>query len=66
MVETGYIEEGVRTPPSSMPGGWRSSAGGVYKLRYSHPLCGDSSAVLVLVPMGKLLIVNATLPTGGS
>lgn len=63
MVETGYTERGVKNKAASMPEGWRSG-GGVYKLHYSHPLCGDSSAALVCVPMGKLLIINATLTIG--
>ncbi|XP_073423592.1 F-box only protein 7 [Dendrobates tinctorius] len=64
MVETGYKEQGGTHKVSSMPEHWRSGDG-VYKLHYSHPLCGDSSAALVCVPMGKLLIINATLTIGG-
>ncbi|XP_069619250.1 F-box only protein 7 [Ranitomeya imitator] len=64
MVETGYKEQGVTHKVSSMPEDWRSGDG-VYKLHYSHPLCGDSSTALVCVPMGKLLIINATLTIGG-
>ncbi|XP_075711928.1 F-box only protein 7 isoform X2 [Rhinoderma darwinii] len=63
MVETGYTEQGAKNKAASMPEGWKSN-GGVYKLRYSHPLCGDSSAALVCVPMGKLVIINATLSIG--
>ncbi|XP_073506329.1 F-box only protein 7 isoform X2 [Phyllobates terribilis] len=64
MLETGYKEEGVTHKVSSMPMDWRSGDG-VYKLHYSHPLCGDSSAALLCVPMGKLLIINAALTIGG-
>ncbi|XP_056373600.1 F-box only protein 7 [Hyla sarda] len=63
MVETGYTVQGAKNKATPMPEGWRSSAG-IYKLHYSHPLCGDSSAALVCVPMGKLLIINATLTIG--
>ncbi|XP_066446263.1 F-box only protein 7 isoform X2 [Eleutherodactylus coqui] len=60
MVETGYTAQGVKNKVSAMPEGWKSS-GGIYKLHYSHPLCGDSSAALVCVPMGRLVVINATL-----
>ncbi|XP_044137139.1 F-box only protein 7 [Bufo gargarizans] len=63
MVETGYTEQGVKNKAAAMPEGWKSSSG-VYKLHYSHPLCGNSSAALVCVPMGKLVIINATLTIG--
>ncbi|KAM3926605.1 F-box only protein 7 isoform 1-T2 [Leptodactylus fuscus] len=61
MVETGYTEQGMKA--SSMPESWKSGSS-VYKLHYSHPLCGDSSAALFCLPMGKLIIINATLTIG--
>ncbi|XP_063785112.1 F-box only protein 7 [Pseudophryne corroboree] len=60
MLETGYVEQNVRSKVASMPEGWRRGDG-VYKLHYSHPLCGDSSTALSCVPMCGKLIVNATL-----
>ncbi|XP_040201587.1 F-box only protein 7 [Rana temporaria] len=60
MVETGYIVQGVEEEGASMPEGWRHSDG-IYKLRYAHPLCGDSSALLACMPMSKLLVINAAV-----
>ncbi|KAM5170735.1 F-box only protein 7 isoform 2-T2 [Mantella aurantiaca] len=60
MVEMGYIVQSVEGNCASMPQDWRHSDG-IYKLRYTHPLCGDSSALLACVPMSKLLVINATL-----
>lgn len=42
-----------------MPSGWRA-AGGLYKLQYSHPLCGNSLAQVVAVSMGQTLVINGT------
>ncbi|XP_069822742.1 F-box only protein 7 [Dendropsophus ebraccatus] len=64
MVETGYTVQGAKNKAATMPEDWKISHG-VYKLFYSHPLCGDSSAALVCMPMGKLLIINAALTIGG-
>ncbi|XP_069084024.1 F-box only protein 7 isoform X2 [Pleurodeles waltl] len=59
MLETGYLPQGSEGKAVSMPVTWRG--GGVYKLQYTHPLCNDGSATLTCVPMGNLLVVNATL-----
>ncbi len=40
-----------------MPAGWRS-AGGAYRLQYSHPLCENSVAMVVAVCMGPVLVIN--------
>ncbi|KAM4675103.1 F-box only protein 7 isoform 1-T2 [Discoglossus pictus] len=63
MLETGYLQQGADTKTMCMPEEWRN--GGVYKLSYSHPLCSEGSATLSCVPMGKLIIVNATLKING-
>ncbi|CAI9548950.1 unnamed protein product [Staurois parvus] len=60
MLETGYIVQGAEGKGASMPEGWRHSDG-IYKLRYAHPLCGDSSALLACMPMSKLLVINAAV-----
>ncbi|XP_040928419.1 F-box only protein 7 isoform X2 [Betta splendens] len=60
MLETGFVPQGHELKPSEMPAGWRS-AGGVYKLQYTHPLCENSLAMVVAVCMGAVLVVNATL-----
>ncbi|XP_075066540.1 F-box only protein 7 isoform X2 [Mixophyes fleayi] len=60
MLETGYVEQNLRTKVMSMPEGWRRGDG-VYNLHYSHPLCGESTASLVCVPMCKQVIINASL-----
>ncbi|XP_039997811.1 F-box only protein 7 isoform X2 [Xiphias gladius] len=60
MLETGFIPQGCELKPGEMPGGWRS-AGGVYKLQYTHPLCENSLAMVVAVCMGPVLVINATL-----
>jgi len=43
--------------PSEMPADWRTPAG-VYRLQYSHPLCGSSRAVVLCVSMGPLVVIN--------
>lgn len=60
MLETGFIPQGWELKPEEMPGGWRS-AGGVYKLQYTHPLCENSLTMVVAVCMGPMLVINATL-----
>ncbi|KAG7454435.1 hypothetical protein MATL_G00259730 [Megalops atlanticus] len=60
MMETGFIPEGTDERPGEMPAGWRA-AGGVYRLQYAHPLCEHSLAVMVAVPMGNMLVINASL-----
>ncbi|XP_031995905.1 F-box only protein 7 isoform X2 [Hylobates moloch] len=59
MLESGYIPLGTEAKALSMPEKWKSS--GVYKLQYMHPLCEGSSATLTCVPLGNLIVVNATL-----
>lgn len=39
-----------------MPEKWRGN--GVYKLQYTHPLCGEGSAGLTCVPLGDLIAIN--------
>ncbi|KAF7651803.1 hypothetical protein LDENG_00105120 [Lucifuga dentata] len=60
MLETGFTPQGCELKPGEMPGGWRA-AGSVYQLQYTHPLCESSLAVVLAVPMGALLVINATL-----
>ncbi|XP_023673553.2 F-box only protein 7 isoform X1 [Paramormyrops kingsleyae] len=60
MLETGFVPQNAEGKPSEMPPGWRAE-GGVYRLRYSHPLCEQSLATLAAVPMGSRLVINATL-----
>ncbi|OCT58156.1 F-box protein 7 L homeolog isoform X1 [Xenopus laevis] len=59
MLETGYLHKGAETKALCMPRDWRS--GGAYRLHYTHPLCAEVSATLVCLPMGKLVIINATM-----
>nr|XP_012628249.1 F-box only protein 7 isoform X1 [Microcebus murinus] len=59
MLESGYIPQGTEAKAVSMPERWKSS--GVYKLQYTHPLCEGGSAALTCVPLGNLIVVNATL-----
>ncbi|XP_004675769.1 PREDICTED: F-box only protein 7 isoform X1 [Condylura cristata] len=59
MLESGYIPQGTEAKAVSMPENWKS--GGVYKLQYTHPLCEDGCAALTCVPLGTLVVVNATL-----
>lgn len=59
MLESGYISQGTEAKAVSMPEAWKS--GGVYKLQYAHPLCEGGSAALTCVPLGALMVVNATL-----
>lgn len=59
MLESGYIPQGTETKTISMPENWKS--GGVYKLQYTHPLCEGGSAALTCVPLGNLVVINATL-----
>ncbi|XP_074082884.1 F-box only protein 7 [Macrotis lagotis] len=59
MLESGFIPLGTEAKAMSMPEKWRS--GGVYKLQYTHPLCEDGTAALTCVPLGSLIVINATL-----
>ncbi|XP_025254505.1 F-box only protein 7 isoform X1 [Theropithecus gelada] len=59
MLESGYMPQGIEAKALSMPEKWKLS--GVYKLQYMHPLCEGSSATLTCVPLGNLIVVNATL-----
>uniref|UniRef100_A0A3P9K2U2 F-box protein 7 n=1 Tax=Oryzias latipes TaxID=8090 RepID=A0A3P9K2U2_ORYLA len=49
--------EGCVMKPAEMPAGWRSSST-TYRLQYTHPLCGSSSASVVGVVMGPQLVIN--------
>eukprot|EP00063_Salmo_salar_P070751 XP_014045586.1 PREDICTED: F-box only protein 7-like [Salmo salar] len=60
MVETGFLCQGSEGRPGEMPAGWRAP-GGLYRLQYAHPLCDDSLAMVLAVPMGPILVINATL-----
>ncbi|XP_018109880.1 uncharacterized protein LOC495987 isoform X2 [Xenopus laevis] len=59
MLETGYLQKGAESKALCMPQDWRS--GGAYRLHYTHPLCAQVSATLACLPMGKLVIINATM-----
>ncbi|KFP84963.1 F-box only protein 7, partial [Acanthisitta chloris] len=59
MMETGYVPQGTEAKAVSMPEKWRGN--GVYKLQYTHPLCEEGSAGLICVPLGDLVVINATL-----
>ncbi|XP_008578864.1 PREDICTED: F-box only protein 7 isoform X1 [Galeopterus variegatus] len=59
MLESGYKPQGTEAKAVSMPERWKSS--GVYKLQYTHPLCEGGSAALTCLPLGNLIVVNATL-----
>ncbi|XP_078076130.1 F-box only protein 7 [Mustelus asterias] len=59
MLEAGYIPQGIRLKGSQMPEKWKNE--GLYRLQYSHFLCEDGSATLSCIPMGNLVVVNATL-----
>lgn len=48
---------GCELNTGEMPAGWRS-AGGVYKLQYTHPLCDHSLVTVVTVCMGPVLVIN--------
>ncbi|XP_066116039.1 F-box only protein 7 isoform X1 [Saccopteryx bilineata] len=62
MLETGYIPQGTEAKALSMPENWRA---GVYRLQYTHPLCEGGSAVLTCVPLGNMVVINATLKING-
>lgn len=59
MLESGYIPQGTEAKTMSMPESWKS--GGVYKLQYMHPLCEGGAVALTCVPLGNLVVINATL-----
>lgn len=54
-----FIPQGTEAKAMSMPESWKS--GGVYKLQYTHPLCEGGAAALTCVPLGNLVVINATL-----
>ncbi|XP_068859025.1 F-box only protein 7 isoform X1 [Aphelocoma coerulescens] len=58
-LEEGYVPQGIEAKAVSMPEKWRGN--GIYKLQYTHPLCGEGSAGLTCVPLGELIAINATL-----
>ncbi|XP_064417683.1 F-box only protein 7 isoform X2 [Latimeria chalumnae] len=59
MLETGYLSKDTEMKAVAMPGKWKDA--GFYKLCYTHPLCEDGSVTVACIPMGKFLVVNATL-----
>ncbi|XP_076862986.1 F-box only protein 7 [Brachyhypopomus gauderio] len=65
LLETGFLPQGCDVKTGEMPSGWRA-AGGVYRLQYTHPLCENSTALVVAVPMGQTLVLNATLKTSSA
>ncbi|XP_063072877.1 F-box only protein 7 [Engraulis encrasicolus] len=65
MLESGFIPQGSEgRGGGEMPSGWRV-AGAMYRLQYTHPLCENSLAVVVSVPMAAVLVTNATLKMNG-
>nr|XP_030118982.1 F-box only protein 7 isoform X3 [Taeniopygia guttata] len=58
-LEEGYVPQGIEAKAVFMPEKWRGN--GVYKLQYTHPLCGEGCAGLTCVPLGDLIAINATL-----
>ncbi|XP_074554086.1 F-box only protein 7 [Halichoeres trimaculatus] len=60
MLETGFIPQDSGLKSGEMPAGWRS-AGGLYKLHYTHPLCEDTLVSVLAVRMGPVLAINAIL-----
>lgn len=60
MLETGFMPQDYETKSGEMPDGWRA-AGSVYKLKYTHPLCEGSLTMVTAVPMGHVLVINATM-----
>lgn len=65
MLETGFQPQESDRRTGEMPVGWRAP-GGMYRLQYTHPLCENSLAVIVSVPMGSMLVLNATLKMNGT
>ncbi|KAM9084331.1 LOW QUALITY PROTEIN: F-box only protein 7-like [Megaptera novaeangliae] len=59
VLASGYIPQGTEAKAVSTLENWRS--GGVYKLQYTHPLCEGGSAAVTCVPLGNLIVINATL-----
>ncbi|XP_072123791.1 F-box only protein 7 [Mobula birostris] len=59
MLEAGYIPQDSNLNIVQMPENWKN--GGLYRLQYNHTLCEDGSATLSCIPMGNLVVVNATL-----
>lgn len=60
MVETGFLPQDAEGREGEMPSSWRA-AGGVYRFQYTHPFCQGSLTMVVAVPMGNVLAVNASL-----
>uniref|UniRef100_H3CCF9 F-box protein 7 n=1 Tax=Tetraodon nigroviridis TaxID=99883 RepID=H3CCF9_TETNG len=68
MVETGFTPQraqGCELKSADMPAGWRCG-GGVYRLQYSHRLCGDSVVMVVAVSLGSALIISGLLEVNQS
>lgn len=64
MLEAGYIPQNSGRKVVQMPENWKN--GGLYRLQYTHPLSEDGTATLSCVPMGNLIVVNATLKINNS
>ncbi|XP_007235118.3 F-box only protein 7 [Astyanax mexicanus] len=65
LLETGFLPQGGDVRAGEMPGGWRT-AGGVYRLQYTHPHCENCLASVVAVPMGQTLVINVVLKTSSA
>ncbi|XP_039625429.1 F-box only protein 7 isoform X1 [Polypterus senegalus] len=67
MLEMGYEPQQFSNLPAQkttqMPNGWK--AGEIYKFEYLHALCEGSSTLLIAVPMGRFIVVNATQKKNG-
>uniref|UniRef100_UPI00358DFC73 F-box only protein 7 n=1 Tax=Myxine glutinosa TaxID=7769 RepID=UPI00358DFC73 len=67
MAEAGFVSKGLTdtaptTSAGQLPEGWRRM--GAYVLQYAHHLCPNASCVLACLPLGKLLVVNASVAAG--
>lgn len=60
MLETGFMPQDSGLKSGEMPADWRS-AGGLYRLHYTHPLCENSVVSVLAVCMGPMLALNAIL-----
>ncbi|XP_066526106.1 F-box only protein 7 isoform X2 [Hoplias malabaricus] len=60
LLEIGFLPQGCVDTVGKMPSSWRAT-GGIYRLQYTHPHYENSLALVVAVPMGQALVINATL-----
>ncbi|KAG7324238.1 hypothetical protein KOW79_012254 [Hemibagrus wyckioides] len=60
LLETGFLPQACDVRDGEMPSGWRT-AGGLYRLQYSHPLCENSLVQVVAGLRIRTLFINATL-----